>query len=167
MSDGRRGSLTGWVTLIGTVAALITAWVSCMGYLHPHGESSQSFSVSLNSPQEPGATGQHVPDKSLNFVRKKCDVGAKLVWCVLTVVSPHYDKRFMLWPNQSHLVDNEGDSFALEGLLLDTMLERDQPSTFKMSFPVNKNVVLPATGHMVFYADGIQYEKAFQVKDSE
>jgi hypothetical protein len=163
VSDGRAAWFAGWGTWIGSIAAIVVAVLAYLTYAHPHDPSFQSFSVTLNSPEERHAPG-HGSDKSLNFTVKHCDVGGKDVSCVLTVVSPHYDHLFKLFPFESHLTDGEGDRFPGEGPFWVLTLERDQPSTFKIAFRVNKNIVPPATVQMVFNVDGFAHQKGFAVE---
>lgn len=163
MSDSKAAWFSGWGTWIGSIAAVVVAVLAYLTYAHPQGQSSQSFSVALDSQQEQGVPG-HGADKSLNFTIKRCDVGAKEVSCVLTILSPRYDHKFQPVPFQSYVTDGDGDRFKGDERTWEISLERDQPSTFKMVFQVNKSIVLPATVQMVFYVDGFRHEKTFPLK---
>jgi hypothetical protein len=163
VSDSKAAWFSGWGTLISAIAGVVVAVVAVLTYAHTQGQSSQSFSVALDSQQEQGVPG-HGADKSLNFTIKHCDVGAKEVSCVLTVLSPRYDHRLEIFPLHSSLTDADGDRFQGTRDAWYIQLERDQPSTFKMVFQVNKSIVLPATVQMVFYVDGFRHEKTFPLK---
>jgi hypothetical protein len=65
---------------------------------------------------------------------------------------------------QTALIDNDGDRFPMTGMSINLMLDRNQTMTFKVQFPVNKDIVRPATVQLVGDVDNTRFEKGFDLK---
>jgi len=163
MGDGRRGSLTGWGTLIGGVATAVLAVVAYLTFVHRRDNpGQQTFSVPINSGASEGIAGRK--SGSLDFEVKKCNIEPKLVSCSLTVVSPRYDRTLRINPYATRLVDSDGDSFSTTSGYLNVSLDRNQKLPFKLSFVVNKDVVRPLTVKMVGNIDQEHLDKGFEIR---
>lgn len=144
------------------VSALATVGLVVIGALQlRQSRNNVSFTVPVKAQATSESGGR---DTSLEFQVKKCNVEAKTVWCSLTVLSPGYDRRLVIMSFQTALIDNDGDRFPMTGLSLNLMLDRNQKMTFKVQFPVNKDIVRPATVQLVGYIDYTRFEKGFELK---
>jgi hypothetical protein len=156
----------GWAKLgalgafLAGIAAVATFYYT---FINPR---PQTFTVPIKpSAQQSGVlTGVFTHERGLQFEVKRCSVSSKVVFCVLTVVSPAYDRTFYLQPYQSFLLDADGDRFTMSDRFEILHLDRDQPITFRMTFPVNKDIARPAHVQMVGAIDGSYFEKGFEVK---
>ena len=161
MSDGK---LTGWGTLITGLATIGLAVVAYLTYAHPRDKpGQQSFSVSVNTQRGSGGPSRPVKEVSLNFEVKSCNVGSKQVSCSLTVVSPGYDRRFMIGYG-TRIIDGDGDYFPMSNGWINLSLERNQQLPFKLSFNVNKDVVRPLTVKIVGSIDNEALDKGFEIR---
>ncbi len=163
MSWSRSATVAAWVGSLAAVAGVI---ISYQAYARSQSRpGQQSFSIPVNASRESSqeaAGGMDGQKASLDFEVKRCDIGPKLVSCTLTVVSPRYDRRLILWGTR--LIDSDGDSFQMKGGMLDLKLERDQRLPFKLAFEVNKDVVRPLTVKMTGSIDNQALEKGFMIR---
>jgi hypothetical protein len=163
MGDGRRGSLTDWGTLIGGIATVGLAVVAYLTYVQRRDNlGQQTFSVPISSGSLVGSTDRK--QSSLDFEVKKCVIQPQLVSCSLAVVSPRYDRRLIINPYGTRLVDSDGDSFEMVGAYMHMALDRDQKLPFKLTFAVNKDVVRPLTVKMSGSIDREQLDRGFEIK---
>jgi hypothetical protein len=79
------------------------------------------------------------------------------------VTIPRYDRRLTI-NLFTHLVDGEGDRFNMTSQYLSLPLDRDQPSTFKLVFAVNKDVVRPLTITLEGAIDQNTLDKQFPIQ---
>jgi hypothetical protein len=159
MSDSRRGSLTEWGTLIATAVIAVVGYLT---YVHRNDQpGEQRFSVPVNTSASNDPTARK--QGSLEFQVKKCGIEPKLVSCSLTVTSPRYDRRLTI-NFSTHLVDGDGDRFNMSGQYLSLPLDRDQTSTFKLAFAVNKDVVRPLAITLEGSIDQNTLNKQFQIQ---
>ena len=135
-------------------------------YAHPN-PGQQSFSVPVSG-QSDGKTevkpGQLRGGATVNFEVKHCDVGSKTVTCSLSVVSPRYDRKLVVSSYYTHLIDSEGDSFAMTSEMIRLDLDRNQKLAFKLAFRVNKDVVRPLTLKMVGDLGSDRLDTSFEIK---
>ena len=169
MSDGKHGWLTAWGTLIGALAAFGAFIVAYWAYAYPH-RAEQNFSITLNSSAGEAESGRSSSGKkapSLDFKVKTCSVGSKVVSCSLTVVSPNYDRRLLIRPWQTRLIDSDGDTFPMTSQIVDLTLERNEELPFKLDFAVNKDVSRPLTvkmgGHITGIDGMVDLSKGFNI----
>jgi hypothetical protein len=79
------------------------------------------------------------------FQVNSCSVGKTLVTCSMEAVSPRFDRTFYLNASTS-ITDHEGDPFPVQFTSFTPLqLDRNAPAPFRLSFPVNKDVVEPIT----------------------
>ena len=164
MSEGRYTKLAAWSTFGATLISGVWLWVN---YKHSAGASSeQSFSVATTATRMVDGTAQTIRTSSVEFTVKSCAIDRTLVSCVVKAVSPHYDRKLSIYPTMTQLVDSGGDMFRMNGFLVQSIpLDRDQSSTFKLEFAVNKDIARPATVRLGGFIDASQIEGAtFQVK---
>jgi hypothetical protein len=114
--------------------------------------------------QSDALTGIFRRERGVEFEVKRSSVSSKVVSCLLTVVSPTYDRTLYVQPYQSFLLDGDGDWFPMANQFERLHLDRSQAITFRMTFPVNKNIVRPAHVQVVGAIDGSYFEKGFEVK---
>ncbi len=100
----------------------------------------------------------------MNFEVKHCDVGSKTVTCSLSVVSPRYDRKLVVSSYYTHLIDSEGDSFAMTSEMIRLDLDRNQKLAFKLAFQVNKELVRPLTVKMVGDLGSDRLDTSFEIK---
>jgi hypothetical protein len=89
--------------------------VAWLAYSHPRGApGDQSFSVPATSTRMVDGTARTVSASTVKLTVRPCNVSANVVSCVLTVVSPHYDRKLHIAQSMTYLVDNEGDRFDMK-----------------------------------------------------
>jgi hypothetical protein len=101
---------------LAAVAGVVVAYNVGGHSVGPQGQ--QAFSVPLNSGRESegaSTTGRHKAS-TLDFTVKHCDIESKQVSCSMTVVSPGYDRRFLI-DYETHLIDSDGDSFRMTSVV--------------------------------------------------
>jgi len=162
MGLSRSQTAAAWVSCaVAAVGVIVTYVVSARA---PGPQGQQTFTVIINGGSSNGMNGAQGKESSLNFEVKKCESGAKLVFCSLSVMSPRYDRRFSIDSYETRLIDNDGDNFHVTSEPVNTALERDQKLAFKLAFNVNKEVVHPLTVRMFGYVDNQRFNKGFEIK---
>ena len=165
MNWSRSATVATWVGSLATVVGVIVAYQAHVPFQSQPGQ--QSFSVPVNASSESSRASTYgigQREASLNFEVKKCDIGPKLVSCTLTVLSPRYDRRLMLFPWGTRLIDSDGDTFRMNDGLVNLTLERNQGVPFKLTFEVNKDVARPLTVRMVGSIDNHELDKGFAIR---
>jgi hypothetical protein len=95
--DDKHSRITAWSTVVYTVLTGGLLWVAWLAYSHPHGApGEQSFSVPATSTRIVDGTAKTVGASTVNFTVKPCNVSSTVVSCVLTAVSPHYDRKLQI-----------------------------------------------------------------------
>ena len=165
LSNGRHGWVTAWSTVAYTILTAGLLFIAWQTYEHTFGRShDQSFSVSV--PVTDGHNFGRAKEIQLDFAVKRYSVEPKLVSCVMTVVSPRYDRQLVIVPSNTRLTDSDGDNFLLMGAVPNYVLERGQTVALKLQFAVNKDLVLPATITLSGYIDNRAFQHSFDIKQT-
>jgi hypothetical protein len=163
------GEKQGWVKL-GALGAFLAGVAAVATFYYTFIRARpQTFTVpvkptSASSSPSSGIAAVFKREPGLDFEVKRCDVGRTLVSCILTVISPGYDRQLLLEPYNTFLADSDGDRFRMVGINQIIHLDRDQSIPLRMDFPVNKDITRPAHVQMSFYIDSNPVEKGFEVK---